>query len=516
MLAVPSPSRLILVAALAAVALVPVRLQRRAAQPVPSTQPPIEIYVAPYGATSAAGTLEDPLDLATVLARGPEVPPGSTIWLLGGTYGDGTAWFITRFQGVAGNPVTVRAWPGRRVTLNGCLLVEGAHTTVRDLEVLSTISDRTGSHENPAAGTLDGVVVNGPYTRLIHLTVHDTREGIAVWTPAVGAEVHDCLIYNNGWQGPDRGHGHGIYTQNRDGVKVISGNIIFNQFGTGIHAYGSTRAFVRNYDIHHNVLFNNGALAREGRADNLFLGSGGSLSGIRVEENYTYHTPDADSGASRIGWQFGGVNKDVIVRGNYFIGGYIAFELNSWAEARVQGNVTYAAHAYNVNLQPPAAWHPVDLAWDRNVHFGTEQFLFRNRKLDPAAWRAAGLDPNGQFVPGRPQGLWTFLRKSEFDDNRATLVFYNWDRQPEACADLKSVWAPGGSYQAIDVQNPEADPVAQGTVAENPACFPMANLTPVQPLGDVPHPPAHTGPEFAVFVLTHTPAPAAAVPQRHR
>lgn len=460
-----------------------------------------QLYVAPDGRPDAAGSLRDPLDLPSVLARGAALPPGSSIWLLGGTYGDGNSFFITRFHGTADNPIVVRQYPGARATLNGCLIAEGSHTWFRDFEVLSTISDRTGSRYNPASGTLDGVVVNGPYTRLIHLAIHDTREGIALWTPAVGAEVHDCLIYNNGWQGPDRGHGHGIYTQNRDGPKTIAGNIIFNQFGTGLHAYGSSRAFVQNYSIHHNVLFNNGILARDGRADNIFLGSGGSLSGIRVEDNLTYHTPSADQGASRIGWQFGGVNRDVVLRGNYFIGGYLAFELNSWSSAQVDGNVTYAARSYNVNYQPPTAWRRGILVWDNNQHYGSGQFLLHDHKVDPDGWRAAGLDQHGEFRSGPPSGVWSFLRRSDYDSNRATLTVYNWDLEPTVCADLSVIWPSGRRYRAFDAQNVYAPPVASGPIQNGPACLPMTGLQPAPPLGDVPNPPAPTAPEFAVFVI---------------
>ena len=56
--------------------------------------------------------------------------------------------------------------------------------------------------------------------------IHDTSQGISFWIDAVDSEVHGCLIYDNGWNAPDRGHGHCIYTQNKDGVKTISGNIM--------------------------------------------------------------------------------------------------------------------------------------------------------------------------------------------------------------------------------------------------------------------------------------------------
>jgi hypothetical protein len=37
------------------------------------------------------------------------------------------------------------------------------------------------------------------------------------------------LIFYNGWDSPsgDRGHGHGIYTQNQNGTKTLDNNFIF-------------------------------------------------------------------------------------------------------------------------------------------------------------------------------------------------------------------------------------------------------------------------------------------------
>jgi len=37
--------------------------------------------------------------------------------------------------------------------------------------------------------------------------------------------------------GPDRGHGHGIYVQNATDPRKIIDNIIFNQFSHGVHGY---------------------------------------------------------------------------------------------------------------------------------------------------------------------------------------------------------------------------------------------------------------------------------------
>ncbi len=49
--------------------------------------------------------------------------------------------------------------------------------------------------------------------RAINCVLRDNRQGASVWTEAQNAEVYGCLIYDNGWVGAERAHGHAIYTQ---------------------------------------------------------------------------------------------------------------------------------------------------------------------------------------------------------------------------------------------------------------------------------------------------------------
>ena len=80
------------------------------------------------------------------------------------------------------------------------------------------------------------------------------------WVGAIDSEIHGCLIYDNGWNAPDRGHGHCIYTQNKDGVKTISGCIMSAKFKGAytVHAYGSARAYVDHFVVEDNIAYQNG------------------------------------------------------------------------------------------------------------------------------------------------------------------------------------------------------------------------------------------------------------------
>ncbi len=106
---------------------------------------------------------------------------------------------------------------------------------------------------------------SGVGVKLIDLVIHDTRQGLSFWADAEDAEAHGCLIYANGWDGATgRGHGHGIYVQNRAGKKRIENNVLFDQFGGGIQAFGSEKAFLDNLEIVGNTIFDSGALSRHG------------------------------------------------------------------------------------------------------------------------------------------------------------------------------------------------------------------------------------------------------------
>src|SRR5205807_8483784 len=137
--------------------------------------------------------------------------PGDTLVLQSGRY---TGSFVSELTGAENNPIVVRQGAGARATVDGTITINGAWTTYWGFEVTNSSEDRT--KERPA-----GLNIYGPHTRFINLIVHDNGNGIAFWTPAVDAEIYGCLIYHNGWQGldPDRGHGHGIYTQNQTGQK---------------------------------------------------------------------------------------------------------------------------------------------------------------------------------------------------------------------------------------------------------------------------------------------------------
>ena len=155
--------------------------------------------------------------------------------------------------GTSGTPIIIAAYPGETPILDGATTINGNDTTWRGITFTYSgwtirVSAQTGSAPTdlPTTKTLN---VFGQRTTLYCCTMHDLGGGCGFWEPAIDATIEECLIYNNGWTAPDRGHGHGVYTQNNTGTKTIKRCV----FATGysdysIHGYTET-GHIQGFDI---------------------------------------------------------------------------------------------------------------------------------------------------------------------------------------------------------------------------------------------------------------------------
>ncbi len=124
----------------------------------------------------------------------------------------------------------------------------GAYTWFWGFEVMSSDPTRftTDTGSCPPGSSIprgEGVVIDQatshPGLKFINMVVHDAREGFAFWDEATSSEIYGCLSYYNGWEAPDRGHGHNVYAQNQTTTKYITDSILFSGFSHNIHIYGS-------------------------------------------------------------------------------------------------------------------------------------------------------------------------------------------------------------------------------------------------------------------------------------
>ncbi len=353
-----------------------------------------ERYAAPDGKADAAGTKDSPSDLQSALSGRMKIAPGDTLWLLPGTYKHpnrklGSQGYEVRLAGTKEKPVHVRGTPGTRVTIDGALSIVAPsdYLWVRDLELIisenftmsRTIKD-TGSSPGDYGRPWGGLNVNaGRECKFINLVIHDNAQGISLWSGATDTEVYGCIIYDNGWKAPDRGHGHAIYTQNQNGVKTISNCIMTGGYGYTVHAYGSGRAYVDNYLIKENICYNAGTF---------LVGGGRPSHNIRVLSNWLYRVP------MQIGYS-APYNEDCEVRENLIVQGGLS--INKYRKVVNENNVILGAGGQRTSEIPsklfPNEYDPdrlhllafLDLAKPRALEVSREALKVgdRYRLLDP-------------------------------------------------------------------------------------------------------------------------------------
>jgi len=459
-----------------------------------------QYYVTPSGSSSGNGSINNPWDLQTALNQPSSVHPGDTIWLRNGVYGNGGTIFQANLNGTSAQPITLRQYPGERATVNGGLQVNGTYARYWGFEVANMVIANRNSGtagQNPIPNFPSGFTIYGTGNQFINLVVHDTAEGFGFWTAAQGGEIYGSLIYYNGWQGTDRGHGHNIYTQNQTGVKTISDNIIFQGFGEGVQCYGSGNAYVQNYVFDGNTIFNSGALAGNHQY-NLLITGGHGPQNITVTNNYTYHTPSDNTGMSALDWGGQLTATNLTATGNYWIGGNPAILAFNWKGATFTGNTAYSQGGYTLsagNLQPNT------YTWDNNKYYGGG-FQLNSGGTTFAGWQSTtGLDKNSTATASAPTGTWVFVRPNKYETGRANITIYNWNLGSTVVVDVSNVLTLGKHYEVRNAQDFFGAPVLSGTYNGGSISIPMAGLIVAQPQGVVPNQPKPVGPGFGAFVL---------------
>jgi hypothetical protein len=484
-------------------------------EPPPPPPPGTHVgwYVTANGASSGAGTNSAPWDLATALAGGNgKVQVGDTIWLRQGTY---AGQFYSGLSGTAANPIVVRGYPGERATIDGgtggtnrieTLTVNGAYTIYRDFEVMQSSTGRN----DPNAGTGTPLRPTGIYIRpsahdlkFVNLIIHDTGHGFYTENTAHNIEIYGCIIFNGGSESSSRSDGHGIYIKG-DGIgwKIARDNVIFDQFGFGIHGYAESGQALKNLVFDGNVLFNNGTPSDYDNP-NMQLGGTVVADNDSVTNNSLFYSAGVGYLNIRIGYN-ATANGAALVKGNTIVGGSQTFDLGYWSNLTVQNNIIQGGARV-------VSQHDANSAttqhWSGNTHY-----------RDPAAtaWQFVGSDrtfSNWQSASGAtdtasatlPVATQVIVRPNRYETGRATIIVYNWASMSTVPVPVGAILNSGDSYVVLNVQDLLGGPVVSGTYTGGGSIsIPMAGVNPPQPLGGSFKPLHKTGPVFDVFVLRKT------------
>jgi hypothetical protein len=501
----------------------PIPVPPAGSRALPPADPSQGWYIAPYGTPDGDGSMERPWDMETALLKG-DAEPGDTIWVRGGTY-RGT--FESWISGTADAPIIVRAYPGERPILDaagayagrGVLTIKRSHIWFVGLEIINSapgrVSQEPGSFPSDKTrgqginvGSLEG---EGVGVKLINLIIHDASQGVSAWQYAEGLEVYGCIIYNNGWQGPDRAHGHGIYAQNLNGTKRFVDNIIFNQFVYGIKIYGSDDAFMKGFHVEGNILFNNGAIGNDGDVPgsnpepNIMVGGFSPAARITIVDNMLYSSFDDHANM----WlEYGStMNEDIRIQRNYIAGGSPAVSLDEWEQVTLQDNQVYSPGTL-VSMPLPETLNPAAYTWNNNTYYSPQgaPFRFREQELALDGWQqTTGLDSDSRLAAPRPTDVAIFVRPNQYEAGRAHIAVYNWAGQEAVTLDLSALLAPGARYEIHNVQDLFGEPVVSGTYEGAPVQLPLNAVAPPEIIGGWVETPPTTGPEFNAYLLTSAP-----------
>ncbi|MCX6588702.1 MAG: malectin domain-containing carbohydrate-binding protein [Acidobacteria bacterium] len=415
-----------------------------------------DYYVAPNGSPSGTGQLQNPWNLQTALNHPTMVRPGDTIWVRGGTY---PGKYRSVLRGVANQPIIVRQYPGERAVIDAntntstpaVLTADGSWTWFWGLEVTNSNPGRRLGSSRPT-----GIDVFGPNIKIINMVVHDNGSGFGLWNGADDSEIYGTLIYYNGWEGGDRGHGHSIYSQNRLGLKRITDNIYFKSYSHGIHIYGSENAFLENFLIEGNTGFDNGVLSPSSGAKTQFIIGGGVLAkNLTLRDNATFFS--GNDGRNEIGYGAGCTN--LLAERNYFVAP-VAMKLSCTA-------VTFTGNLFYGGLNGMTA----------------AQF------------------PNNTYTTVQPKGLQVLLRPNRYEPGRGHVTVYNWDNLSNVSVNLASILPTGAAYEIRDAQNFFGPPVASGVYSGGSVTIPMTGtaITPLTGLAEVAL--LHTPVRFGSFIV---------------
>lgn len=441
-------------------------------------------FYASVSATSGDGSRANPWTIAQLFASPQPAAITAavksevvTVWVHGGACKVGT--WIPRLIGNATYRVIVRAFPGDRVCFDRAGATNSLQTLVFTgsnyadyigLEITDTdpVRAHAVSGSKPPNGKAGPVYfVSSLDLHLIYAYLHDGAGGGVAWYRGNTGILYGNLVLNNGWNAPDRWHGHCIYTQNALAApyKVIKGNILSairddGQQAIQVYTEGGE---ISNYEFADNIAYRNRWL----------------VGGSKPAKNITL-TGNHIRSAAQFGYS-NKLNEALILNGNKFTG---SVSVSWWNAVTATGNIFRSGKVPFIKDSDGN----LALTFDRNrwqiTGSAAQIASLAGTNYTFATWQAAGQDSDGVLEdPPNIQEV-SYIRVDDFESRRCHIVYYNWPDLPTGDVDLSQCgFVDGEPYQVQDVQAMGEAPLHTGTYAGVPISVNLAYAGLTEPSG---------------------------------
>lgn len=413
--------------------------------------------------------------------------PGTTVHLAPGTY---SGPFTSNVVGTQAAPIVFQGESG--VIIDGELTINGADTTWRNIEFTysgwtTRVSAQTGSDPTDIPDNTDFDVF-GARTKLINCVIHDLP-GFGHWSTAGGSETYGCLFYNMGWDAPDRGHGHSIYTQNAGTTKLFESNVILPSYSDyGIHQYSSGGGLLQNYTWRKNVHI--------GR--NWLSGGAQPVSGLTIDQNVIYQN------IMYVGHPLAGAaaNLDAAVTDNVLVSTtLIATDILTLTGS---GNV-FQQSSDQCRVTPRTGY---SYSWSNNSYYvpfasAANQFQWNGVSMNFATWKSTtGLDATSTTTLNSNGPTTPILVPNTYDGGRAIVVVRNWASASTVSVDFSSLnLSLGATYKLRNAANYYGDTPHSFVYSGAAVSVPMTGWTVAAPTAAAAALYSSTFPTFGVFLL---------------
>lgn len=412
----------------------------------------------------------DPVDMATLLLS-DRIVPGDTIIKLGEEIDYDCD---INFSGSALAKVVFKPYYDKGIFKGGFIHINGHDIRFENIEFsYDNWVKRTSTEPDGSDSDLDltkSFEIYGYSIEFYRCIIRDFSD-VGSWNNALNVETKftECLIYYNGWQSVDRGHGYNMYGQNNVGRKILERCIIFSAYRNNIHFNASTKKQI-GFDIIDCINFGAGSVsdpALNHQVNNYIIGSAiAKIEDIHFIRNEIYgNARMTNNWGIFIGFltpspycnNFSIIDNYIDTPNDVFTDDLTLNYDHAFSNGIITGNYFYGS--YDANL-------PIDF-------------------------------PLNTYGGHRTSGK--RVRVIKCDGDRAHIAIYNYDLDNTVDVDLTGVLVTGNNYQLINVQDKDTDIITGVVGVNNTISVPMTGRTISNPILGTNY--DNTFPKFGCFII---------------